>query len=390
MQLKMDNPAVFSRAKFSSLFLQLRAWHEDGYVMYPWRKEIPGRRDPYQVWIAEVMAQQTRVATVARYYESWMGVFPSLQDVAAASEQQILKAWEGLGYYRRALNLHKAARLIMGQHGGRFPSTKEELLALPGIGRYTAGAILSLCFDQPETAIDANVIRLFSRLLNKCLSQSRKQDVDEIDRILRDSLASSYAVPAGMLAEALMVLGSRICRPQTPRCPDCPLSPACLAFKLGTQSETVRRTPKRVLPVKYSMGLVLVNGTGSNERVLMVQRKDAEFLGGLWGFPALPIPDPEDFKNEEVSRRVKLEWNLEVRDLASGIPLTQEYSHFQRQQWIFRASCQPKLPHAGGWADSRWVPVSEIQLLPMSVIDQRMARAFLDKDTWENFPSDVQ
>lgn len=371
--------AAFSLVEFARLLPQLRNWHENGYVSYPWRKGEPGNRPPYRVWVAEVMAQQTRVATIVPYFESWMHSFPSLRDVAQSSDQDVLKAWEGLGYYRRALNLHKTACLIMERHGGEFPSTKEELLALPGIGRYTAGAILSLCFDQPEPAVDANVVRLFSRLLNKRLTQSRRKDVDEIESILRETLQSSSSLPAGMLAESLMVLGSRVCRPRTPKCQECPLSPACLAFKKGAQTAIVGNTLNKPLPVKSFIGLYLRCQSASDVLVLLVQHKHAEMLGGLWGFPALQVPDPDSFDYKEVADLAKLTWNLEVRDIGEGVPLTQDYSHFQRRQRALHASGSPKQPENGEWANSRWVPESEIQDFPMSVIDQKMAKAFLQE-----------
>ena len=328
------------------------------------------------MWIAEVMAQQTRLATIVPYFEHWMQAFPRVQDVAAATEQEILKVWEGLGYYRRALNLQKAARLIMERHRGQVPSTKEALLALPGIGRYTAGAILSLCFDQPEPAIDANVARLFSRLLHKPLIQGRKQDVDEIDRTIRDLLQPRTAMPPGMLAEALMVLGSRVCVPRTPRCPECPLAPACLTFAQDAEPVATKKSRKANLPERHLAGFFLEAHCEEVHCVLLVRNHESDMLGGLWSFPALPLPGPKALSPAEVHLLVQQALHLTVGELHDGPQLTQGYSHFKRTQRTYRACTRPELPPKGLWAESRWVPITEIQTYPMSVIDQKMAQAF--------------
>ena len=359
----------------------LRAWHEEGYVVYPWRRGNPGKRDPYQVWIAEVMAQQTRITTIVPYFQNWMRAFPQLQDVAAATVQDILKVWEGLGYYRRALNIHKSALLIMEEHQGQFPSSKEVLLSLPGIGRYTAGAILSLCFGQPEPAIDANVTRLFSRILNKPLVQSRKRDIDEIDLQIRSLLQSQNAFAPGALAEALMVLGSRVCRPRIPQCHVCPVAPACLTFSIEAMPTAAPRRKKQVLPVRHFVALFLEARINLLDCVLLVRNRESEMLSGLWSFPALLVPDPESLNLVAISQLIQQQLSLAVSGLQAGPLLVQMYSHFERRQNTFGAQSLPELPVDGPWAECRWVPRTAVQTLPMSVIDQKMAEAFLDKDT---------
>ncbi len=359
---------------------QLRVWHEEGYVEYPWRRGKAGKRDPYPVWIAEVMAQQTRITTIVPYFQNWMQAFPQLQDVAAATEQKILKVWEGLGYYRRALNIHRAARLIMERHQGQIPSVKDELLALPGIGRYTAGAILSLCFGQPEPAIDANVTRLFSRVLNKPLAQSRKQDVDEIDLQIRSLLQSQNDIGPGTLAEALMVLGSRVCRPRIPQCHVCPVAPTCLAFSTGVMPTAAARKKKTAPHVKHFVGFFLEARFNLLDCVLLVRNRKSEMLGGLWSFPALTVPNHESFTLEEACLLIQQQFCLEVSGLQAGPLLVQVYSHFERRQNTFGAHSLPKLPIDGPWEECRWVPRVEVRKFPLSVIDQKMAKAFLEKD----------
>ncbi len=374
--MKPDIAAGPARTALKSRLPQLRVWHEAGYVSYPWRKGVPGKRDPYPVWIAEVMAQQTRLATVVPYFEHWMQTFPRLQDVAAATEQEILKAWEGLGYYRRALNLHKAARLIMERHGAQIPAARDALLALPGIGRYTAGAILSLCFDRPEPAVDANVVRLFSRLLAKPLTQGRPRDIDEIDRIIRDLLRPRTAMSPGMLAEALMVLGSRVCVPRTPRCPECPLAPSCLTFVQGADRRGAPKSRKADVAERHFAGFFLEAHVEETRCVLLVRNRESGMLGGLWSFPALPLSDSQALSRAEIRLLVRQALHLEVWDLHDGPRLVQGYSHFRRRQSIYRACTRPELPAAGFWTEARWVPITELQTYPMSVIDQKMAQAF--------------
>ncbi len=326
------------------------------------------------------MAQQTRLATIVPYFENWMRTFPRLRDVGTATEREILQIWEGLGYYRRALNLHKAARLIMAWHGGQVPATRNELLALPGVGRYTAGAILSLCFNQPEPAIDANVVRLFSRLLRKPLTQSRKSDIDDVDRRIRSLLRHSAAMPPGMLAEALMVLGSRVCLPRTPRCPECPLKPSCRTFAQGARPMAASKIRKADLPERHLAGFFLEAHWEGIHYVLLVRHPESDMLSGLWGFPVLPWPDPKrTLSLEEARLRVQQTLHFKVEELQAGPPLTQEYSHFKRQQRTYRAYIQSELPTEGLGAEFRWVPVAEIETYPMSVLDRKMAQVFLQK-----------
>ncbi len=374
-----DLPAGAARAALQHRLPQLRAWHEKTYVWYPWRVGRPGHRDPYPVWIAEIMAQQTRLATIVPYFETWMQTFPRLQDVAAATERQILQVWEGLGYYRRALHLHKAARLIMARYHGQIPATRDELLALPGIGRYTAGAILSLCFNQPEPAIDANVVRLFSRLLHKSFTQSRKQDVDAIEHRIRELLHSRPVMPPGMLAEALMVLGSRVCLPRTPRCSECPLAPACRTFAVGTLPATPQQTRKTVLPERHFAGFFLEAHVDNTQCVLLVRNRESDMLSGLWGFPALPVPTPTTARPAAIPQLVQQGLQLIVWGLQEGPSFTQGYSHFRRRQRTYRGQTRPELPTEDLWAASRWVPVAQIHTYPMSVMDQKMAQAFLSR-----------
>lgn len=239
----------------------------------PWRE----RYEVYEVWIAEVMLQQTQMERGAAYFKRWMERFPTLASVAAAHPDALLKAWEGLGYYSRVRNIHKTARIIMDEHGGRFPDTLEGLLPLPGIGEYTAGAVLSIAFNQPVPAVDANVERVFARLF-------------DIDEPIKSPAASDFVrrmaallIPPGQARDfnqALMELGALICG-KKPRCGQCPAAPFCRARRLGIAAE--RPTPGKA--TSYS-ALEIVTGVLMHEgRIFLQKRLDSGVWAGFWEFP---------------------------------------------------------------------------------------------------------
>lgn len=241
------------------------------------RRELPWRdedADPYRVWVSEVMLQQTRAETVVPYYRRWLRRFPDLDSLAQAGEHEVLKAWEGLGYYRRARYLHRAARVVRERYGGQLPARPDELKALPGIGEYTAGAVASIAFGIPVPAVDGNTRRVLCRMLDQG---------DPSPSTLR-RLAVSF-VPydrPGDFNQALMELGATICTPRNPDCEDCPVSDQCLAYERGTQEERPKRRKKKALP-HFDIGTaVLVRADG---KVLLSRRPAHGLLAGLWEFP---------------------------------------------------------------------------------------------------------
>lgn len=253
----------------------LLAWYDRHARTLPWR----GIHDPYRTWVSETMLQQTRVETVLGYYERFLARFPTVSDLAAAPEDDVLKLWEGLGYYSRARNLHKGAKQVMAEYGGVIPSSAEELRKISGIGPYTAGAIASIAFDQPVPAVDGNVIRVVSRL--KGIREN--VGIPSVRRMLEGETAA--LVPQerpGDFNQALMDLGATICVPGTPACEKCPLQGECDAFAAGDAEELPvlpRKNPPKM--IDYTVCLIF-----SGERVLMRQRTEA-MLQGLWVFPML-------------------------------------------------------------------------------------------------------
>lgn len=247
-------------------------WYDQNKRSLPFR----GTRDPYAVWLSEIMLQQTRTETVAGYYARFLRLFPTVTDLARAEEQQVLKAWEGLGYYSRARNLHRAAQIVDAEYGGVFPQSYEALRALPGVGNYTAAAVASIAFGLPYPAIDGNLTRVISRV------HGIRRDVGipsvrrEIEALAREHIDR---LRPGDWNQALMDIGAGICIPGTPDCARCPLAGYCNACAEGDADLLpVRAAARPPLPVRVGVGIVTCGG-----RVLM-QRRDAALLRGLWVF----------------------------------------------------------------------------------------------------------
>jgi A/G-specific adenine glycosylase len=254
-------------------------WFDQHARDLPWRRT----RDPYAVWISEIMLQQTQVKTVIPYYERWMRALPTVADFARARPERALKLWEGLGYYRRARLAHTAARLIVGQHAGRFPDKFDEVLALPGIGRYTAGAICSIAFNQPTPILDGNVIRVLSRLL-AIAGDPRSKTVQTKLWRAAEKLVSASGEPS-RLNQGMMELGALICLPRQPQCPICPLRRDCVAFRLKRVEEFPTSSRPEVITQRRFIALVVRDG----RRLLVRQRPAGVVNAGLWEFPNIEV-----------------------------------------------------------------------------------------------------
>ena len=259
----------------------LRRWFAKNAADLPWRRE----REPYRVWLAEVMLTQTRVPTVLRYYERFLAAFPTVACLAAAQLDAALKAWEGLGYYARARNLHRAARQLQ-ENGGVMPKTHDEWRALPGIGPYCAAAIASITAGEARAAVDGNVRRVLARLLDEPGDIRQGKTQRALARAAQQWLDPTRP---GRHNEALMELGQRICRPRAPRCEICPLRPHCLAHARGTVSRRPFRSARRQPRPELQLGAWIEDGQG---RILLRQRAADERLGRLWTFPGGRSADP--------------------------------------------------------------------------------------------------
>jgi A/G-specific adenine glycosylase len=264
---------------------RLLVWYGAHRRDLPWRESS----DPYRVWVSEIMLQQTQVATVIPYFRRFVAAFPDVAALAAADEHDVLRAWEGLGYYRRARQLHRAASQIVAEHAGNFPEDLDQVRALAGIGRYTAGAILSIAFDKPAPILEANTVRLYSRLLAFAGDTSGRDGQQLLWRFAEAVLPRRRS---GTLNQALMELGSQICTPRTPRCDDCPVCELCGARRLGAQDTipAARRKPK--FEAVREAAVVVRRG----RRVLLRKHVAGERWAGLWDFPrfGLAASRPEE------------------------------------------------------------------------------------------------
>lgn len=254
----------------------LLQWFRTHRRELPWR--CGSRRDPYKVWVSEIMLQQTKVEAVRPYYDSWMDRFPDISALAEASQDEVLRQWQGLGYYSRARNLHAAVQEVQSVYGGSVPDTKKEILKLKGVGDYTAGAILSIAYGKPEVAVDGNVLRVFARLYrigDNILSASVKQQITALAK------AQIPADRAGDFNEALMDFGAMICIPKHPRCEACPLTAYCQARRAGMETELPVRLTKKHVPTE---NITVVTVTDA-ARWLIHRRPDKGLLASMWEFP---------------------------------------------------------------------------------------------------------
>jgi A/G-specific adenine glycosylase len=290
-------------------------------------RDVPGRNesDPYRIWVAEVMAQQTRISTVIPYYEAFLQRFPDVDTLAAASLDDVLKAWEGLGYYGRARNLHRAAGEVRARYGGRLPEDASALRSLPGIGHYTAGAIASIAFGRPEPAVDGNVRRVLSRLYDlETPTRAR------LDRLTRDLIAEGAA--AGTLNQALMDLGGSVCTPRRPLCSECPVARPCLAHQNGTVA--LRPAPRQRPPLPHhDIGAALV---WRGPRLVIARRPEEGLLGGLWEFPGGKVEAGET-PSEAARREVREELGIDIEITGEADATRHAYSHFRITLHLFHA-----------------------------------------------------
>ncbi len=352
---------------------RLTAWHARRQRALPWRNAPPGARDPYTVWVSETMAQQTRLAVVIDYFNRWMARLPTLESLARADQEEVLKLWEGLGYYSRARNLHKAAQLLARDHACELPRTRRELLQLPGIGEYTAGAILSLAYGLPEPAVDGNVRRVFSRLWDieeRIDTPAAQKKIASLAR----NLVEAGPQPAAA-NEALMELGALLCRPRNPLCRDCPLQSNCLAHARGVQDLRPVRAPRKQTPHVDFTAAVIWQAAPGHSPFLVARRPNDGLLGGLWSLPGARC-EPEDQDLQACLRRAVRE-KLDLAIAVSG-PLTtvqHTFTHFRMTLHAFHARIHCGTPRAVGYQEWRWTTLDEAERHAFSVPDRKITDA---------------
>jgi A/G-specific adenine glycosylase len=346
-------------------------WYRLNKRTLPWRDRQPA--DPYAVWVSEIMLQQTRVEAVIPYFEKWMKLFPTVRALAAASEQDVLNAWEGLGYYSRARNLHTAARIVAEKYNGKLPRDLDQLGSLPGIGRYTLGAIASIAFGLDIPALDGNIKRVYARVFDI----SEPVDTPQGEKLLW--VLAEKQLPkgdAGDYNQALMDLDATICIPKTPRCLVCPLMKPCQARQNGTQNLRPVKSPKKaVLHHIHAAGVVL-RDDGS---VLLARRPSEGLLGGMWEFPNGRVTgNPLAGLAEALKTGYNLRLRKSRRRIRDREPLAivhHGYTHFTVSVHVY--PCE--LSSAPKGEPLKWVPLKDLGEYPMGKIDRQIAGLLKDR-----------
>ena len=337
----------------------LLPWYRENRRELPWRAD----REPYHVWLSEIMLQQTRVEAVKGYYTRFLEALPTIEALANCDDDALHKLWEGLGYYSRVRNLKKAANVILEKHGGLFPRDHESVRELPGIGDYTAGAICSICFDQPTPAVDGNVLRVISRLTE----DATPIDLPARKRAVQEQLAAVYPAEAGDFTQALMELGATLCGPNwKPRCEECP----CREFCKGAQSGTAEQYPVKLPKKEKRMEEKTVFVLSCDGYFALEKRPEQGLLAGLWQFPNVP----GKLETERALHQAE-NWGLKPRDIRKTVERKHIFTHIcWKMRGIYLEVAEP-----GG--DFVWLTAPQIQA------EAALPTAF--RQFWEEAEKDV-
>jgi A/G-specific adenine glycosylase len=355
----------------------LLTWFRKSHRDMPWRRTT----DPYAIWVSEVMLQQTQVATVVPYYERFLARFPTAEALAKAPEQAVLKAWQGLGYYRRAMNLQAAAKAVLRDHGGRVPDDPAAFAALPGVGRYTCGAVQSIAFGRRLPAVDGNAVRVIARWLGitACVDEPKtraliEQAAEELvpaeSSHTRQSRRTGFAT--GDWNQAIMELGATVCLPRGPRCNVCPVQQPCRAFAGNLQSRIPKRKKRKAVPhVEVGAGIIWRRG-----KILLCRRPADAMLGGLWEFPGGKRQRGETIQ-ACIRRELREECDLPVTVGNHLVDVTHAYTHLRVTLRCYHCRAGAGRVRLLGCTDARWVRPEEIADYPLPAADVRIVAAVL-------------
>jgi A/G-specific adenine glycosylase len=345
----------------------LIAWYARNRRDLPWRRT----HDPYAIWISEVMLQQTRVETVIPYYRRWRRRFPTIGRLAAARPGQVLTAWEGLGYYRRALQLRQSAQMVAREYGGRLPRTVEDLRLLPGIGPYTAAAVAAFAYGADEIALDGNLRRVLSRLMDLPVDPRSPAGEDQLLRFARRHLPRGEA---SAFNQALMDLGALVCLARRPRCQACPVRRMCRARQRGVQEARPVRSRRPAAPQRIATaGVIRRRG-----RVLIGRRPEGSLLGGLWEFPGGKCWSRESAA-ACLRRELREELGIEIEVGASLGVFRHSYTHFHVTMHAFECAIRRGQPRAKEHTGLRWVTPGRLTAYPMGKVARRIAEVVAGK-----------
>ncbi|NMP30840.1 A/G-specific adenine glycosylase [Thalassotalea sp. M1531] len=318
----MTNQISISKSSAKTFSENILAWyHKQGRKHLPWQQN----KTPYRVWVSEIMLQQTQVATVIPYYQKFMESFPSINALAAADEDNVLHHWTGLGYYARARNLHKAAKIITAEYQGKFPTDIEDVIALPGIGRSTAGAILSLSLKQHHPILDGNVKRVLARCY---LVEGHNAQAKFEKSLWPITTALTPAIDVEYFNQAMMDIGATICTRSKPKCEQCPVQTSCLANATGEQASFPQKKPKKETPIRHTIMLVPMQ----DNKVLIEKRPPTGIWGGLWSF--IEVDSDADIGNQLT------ELGLKANETISLTAFRHTFSHFHLEITPIAIKCQ--------------------------------------------------
>lgn len=345
----------------------LLQWFNISQREMPWRKT----KDPYHIWISEIMLQQTQVHTVGPYYQRFIRSFPNITALSEAPISDVMKAWEGLGYYSRARNLHQAAKTIVKKFNGKFPDTSEQLISLAGVGRYTAGAVLSIAFDKRIPVLDGNVIRILTRIFHITENIQRSDTKKRLWRLAEELLPEEHV---GDFNQGLMELGALLCKPKQPVCNLCPLVKLCQAKKLGIQDHLPVKPTRKPIPHYDVVAGIIWKGP----RFLITLRPPRGLLGGLWEFPGGKVEDGETLQNG-LKREVAEELGIQIKVSSPFMSVKHAYTHFKITLHAFDCQYKKGKIQLHACDDYRWIFLSQLNDFAFPGADRKIIHKLLEK-----------
>jgi len=352
--------------KDTELQSNLLAWYDQNKRQMPWRN----CGDPYKIWLSEIMLQQTRVDQATPYFNRFIEKFPTVYDLAEADQQDVLKVWEGLGYYSRARHLHAAAQLVVEEFDGNVPDTWDEITELKGVGPYTASAILSIAFQKKYAVVDGNVIRVLSRYLgieDDVRATKTKNAIQE---------AADELIPEerpGDFNQAVMELGATVCTPSNPECEKCPLQAGCVAYKTVKTDEIPYKSPTRKRP-HHQIGVGII--MNEKEEVLIALRPEDAMLGGMWEFPGGKQEEGEEME-QTVMRELKEELSVDVSIIKPFMKLDHAYSHFKITLHAYLCELKSGAPEPKSSQEIRWITINELENYPFPKANRKLTEKLM-------------
>lgn len=334
----------------------------------PWRET----RDPYKIWISEIMLQQTRVDQAWPYFERFIGEFPTVFDLAEADQQRVMKAWEGLGYYSRARNLHAAAKMIVSDFEGKLPEEYDEIIKLKGIGPYTAAAITSIAFGKANAVVDGNVIRVITRYFGIEDDVRRSRTTKLVQQHVDELISTEHPAEFN---QGLMEIGSTVCTPTKPDCLNCPILDGCVAASSAKTDTIPYKSPAKKKPHKH-IGVGIIER--EDGKVLIALRPEDVMLGGLWEFPGGKQEEDETIQ-QTVERELHEELGVEVKAYKEFMKLKHVYSHFSITMHAFLCRLISGTPKPKASQDIRWVEVSELEQYPFPKANKQLTEKLMGK-----------